>query len=80
MTYEDREHYRKLVEGIAELRERLATGNSEVPMSREEALGLLDVLERVAERTSPECWDRLMDTIADEAARRAGALALVRGV
>jgi hypothetical protein len=80
MTYQDREEYRALVDGIADLRERLGETHPESSLSRGEALELLDLLEKAAERTSPERLDRLMDNIADEAARRAGALALARGV
>jgi len=80
MTYEDREQYRRLVDGIVELRERLSGTHPEAPLSRGEALELLTLLEQAAERTSPERLDRLMDAIADEAARRAGAMALARGV
>ena len=80
MTYQDREQYRALVDGIAELRNRLGGTAPEAPLSRAEALELLDLLEQAAERTSPERLDRLMDNIADEAARRAGAMALARGV
>lgn len=79
MTYEDRQKYRALVEGLAELEARLAEGEPDAPLSREEGLELLGLLKLASERMSPERLDGLMDTIAQEAARRAGALAVSRG-
>jgi hypothetical protein len=75
MTYEDRERHRALVDRLAALRESLEAGDSDAPFTREDALGLVMVLEEIADRLSPERMDRLMETIADEASRRAGAMA-----
>ena len=78
MTYEDRQRYRLLVEGVTELRSRLESGTADGPVTREEALALLDMLEGMLDRLSPERFDRLMETVVEEAARRAGALAIPR--
>jgi hypothetical protein len=43
-------------------------------VTREEARELVAILEEVSEQNSPERWDHMMETIVDEAARRAGAL------
>jgi hypothetical protein len=75
MTYEDRENYRRLVDRLGELSERLQEGDPATPVTREEALELVALLEVIAERLSPERWDRLMETVAHEASRRAGAMA-----
>ncbi len=72
MDYEDRERYRALGDRIDALRERLEEGGAAAPLTREEARELLALLEIAVDRLSPERWDRLMDTVAHEAARRAG--------
>jgi hypothetical protein len=75
MTYEDRERHRVLVDKLAALRESLESGESDTPVTREEALVLVALLDEIADRLSPQRMDRLMETVADEASRRAGALA-----
>lgn len=72
MDYEDRERYRALTDRVAALRVRIEEGESRAPLTREEARELLALLELAVDRLSPERWDRLMDTVAHEAARRAG--------
>ncbi len=79
MTYEERQQYRELKDRIEGLRERLTEGAPGRPVSREEAAALLDLVDVAVERMSPERWDRAMDAIAEEAARRAGAMAAARG-
>jgi hypothetical protein len=74
MTYERRVRHRELTERVTELRERLETGESWAPVTREEARELVAILENAIEQISPDLWDRMMETIVDEAARRAGAL------
>ncbi len=78
MDYEDRERYRALADRVAALRVRIEEGESRAPLTREEARELLALLELAVDRLSPERWDRLMDTVADEAARRAGVFAPTR--
>lgn len=75
MSYEDRESYRKLLDRLGELTERLQEGDPAAPVTREEALELVALLEVIAKRLSPKRWDRLMEMVAHEASRRAGALA-----
>jgi hypothetical protein len=75
MTYEDRERHRVLVERLAALRDRLEAGEPAAPVTREEALALVELLDEIADRLSPQRMDRLMETVADEASRRAGAMA-----
>lgn len=74
MTYEDRERHRALVERMAALREGLEAREADAPLTRDEALELVALLEEIADRLSPQRMDRLMETVADEASRRAGAL------
>lgn len=78
MTYEERQRYRELKERVEELSRRLAQGEAEEALSRGEARDLVEILEATVEGLSPERWDRAMDTIAEEAARRVGALTLLR--
>lgn len=78
MTYEERQQYRELRERLEAARDRLMEGPAEAPLTRGEALELLALLEASVERMSPERWDRALDVIAEEAARRAGAMALSR--
>lgn len=75
MTYEDRERHRVLVDRLAALRDRLEAGEPAAPVTREEALALVELLDEIADRLSPQRMDRLMETVADEASRRAGAMA-----
>ena len=75
MTYEERQRYRELRDRVEALEERLSRGEAEAPMTREEGRELLRLLEAAVERMSPERWDRAMEAIATEAARRAGAMA-----
>lgn len=76
MTYEERLQHRDLVERTARLRERLET--VEGGLDRDEARELVSIVEEMLEQLSPERWDRIMETIVDEAARRAGSLAMVK--
>jgi hypothetical protein len=74
MTFEERQRFKDMQETIAELRTRLEEQSGEGPIDRSDALSLLEIVEYVVGRTSPERWDNMMETIADEAARRAEAL------
>lgn len=78
MTYEDRLKHRELVERTAALRARLEAGAPEAPLTRAEGRELAALVDEVILRLSPGRWDRLMETIAEEAARRAGALAMTK--
>ncbi|MFQ5677912.1 MAG: hypothetical protein ACE5HP_00460 [Gemmatimonadota bacterium] len=78
MTYEERQRYRELKERLELLVADLAEGETDVPVTRGEAREILEILEEIVMGLSPERWDRAMDAIAEEAARRAGALALAR--
>lgn len=79
MTYEERQRYQELREEIDDLREGLERGRPEEPLTREEARRLLGLVDAAIERMSPERWDRAMESIAREAARRADAIAVRRG-
>ncbi|MCG8469544.1 MAG: hypothetical protein MJB57_15285 [Gemmatimonadetes bacterium] len=61
-----------------QLRERLAESEGRGPVTRGEALELVEIVEETLAQLSPERWDRIMETIVDEAARRAGALAIAK--
>jgi hypothetical protein len=78
MTWEERERYQAGRSRLDELRVRLADGTPEDALSRGDALEILDLLEMFAERLSPERWDRTLEVIADEAARRADVMAARR--
>lgn len=78
MTWEERQRYQDGRERLDELRERLASQDPDAPVSRSEALEILDLLAVFAERMSPERWDRALEAIAHEAARRADVLAARR--
>ncbi len=78
MTWEERERYQAGRSRLEELRVRLADGSPEDALSRGDALEILDLLEMFAERMSPERWDRTLEVIADEAARRADVMAARR--
>lgn len=73
MTYEERQRYKQLVDEVDALREKLEAGDPEEPVTREEALELLSLVDAAVERMSPERWDRALDAVAQEAARRAGS-------
>ena len=78
MNYEERLRYRELVERAETLRERLAEGEGGAPVTREEGRELAGLLAEALSKLSPERFDRMMETIAQEAARRAGAGAPTR--
>lgn len=73
MTYHERQRYRQLQDEIDALRERFERGDPEDPLTRGEALDLLALVGAAIERMSPERWDRAMEAVASEAARRAGS-------
>lgn len=73
MTYQERQQYRQLREELDALRERLERGDPGEPVTRGEALEILSLVDAAVERMSPERWDRALDAVAEEAARRAGA-------
>lgn len=75
MNYEERLRYRELIERTGELQERLAEGEASASVTREEGRELAALLEEALLKLSPERFDRMMETIAQEAARRAGAVA-----
>ena len=74
MTYEERVQHRDLVDRATSLHESLAEGEDWAPITRAEARELLSILEDTLTQISPERWDRVMQTIVEEAARRAGAM------
>jgi len=78
VTYEDRVRHRELVERMADLRARLDLGTETDPVTRGEARELMALLEEILSGLGPERWDRMMETMAEEAARRAASLAPVR--
>lgn len=75
MTYEERVKHRELVDRVGALRERLDVGEPWAQVTREEAAELTAIVEELLVRVSPERWDHLMETVAHEASRRAGAVA-----
>ncbi len=74
MTYEERQRYRELLDEVEELRDRLGGEGLDQPLTHEEALDLLGLIEAALQRVSPERWDRALEAVAGEAARRAGAM------
>jgi hypothetical protein len=74
VTWEERKLYQEGRSRLQDLRERLGEGSSEDSLTRGEALEILDLLEMFADRMSPERWDRALEAIANEAARRADML------
>ncbi len=70
MSYEERMLYRQGREKLAELRATLDSGAPDAGITRAEALAILDVLDVLAERISPERWDQALEAVAHEAARR----------
>jgi len=75
MTYEERLQHRDLVDRSAQLRDRLGEGEEWSPLTRGEARELVQIVEETLGQLSPERWDRMMETIVEEATRRAGAAA-----
>ena len=73
MTYEERLRHRDLIERSADLRKKLELGDGDAPMRREEGRELAAILEATLSEIGPERWDRVMEMVASEAARRAGA-------
>lgn len=73
MTYEERQRYRQLRDEVDRLREGLNRGDPEEPLTRAEAIELLDLVDAAIERMSPERWDRALDAVVREAARRAAS-------
>lgn len=78
MTYEERVRHRDLVERASRLGETLGEGEDWAPITRAEARELVAVVEEILVQLSPERWDRMMEAVADEAARRAGAMGGVK--
>lgn len=74
MTWEERKLYQDGRARLQELRERLGERDSDHALTTSEALEILDLLEMFADRMSPERWDRALEAIANEAARRADML------
>lgn len=72
MTFEERQRFKELQQTVTDMRARLA--DEEAALEPSDVLALLDILEYLFGRMSPERWDHMMETIADEAARRAEAL------
>jgi len=70
VSYEERMLYRQGCEKLAELRASLNAGEADAGITRAEALAILDVLDVLTERISPERWDQALEAIAHEAARR----------
>ena len=74
MTYEERLKHQDLVERSARLKEALGEGDEAQSMTRAEARELTELVEEILALISPERWDRLMQTVVEEATRRAGAV------
>ncbi|WP_420441113.1 hypothetical protein [Candidatus Palauibacter sp.] len=73
MSYEERLRHRDLLERATDLRKRLELEDGGSPMRREEGRELAAILEATLTEIGPERWDRVMEVVASEAARRAGA-------
>ncbi|MGH7540883.1 MAG: hypothetical protein ACRELC_07790 [Gemmatimonadota bacterium] len=78
MTYEERRLHRDLLDRAGALRVRLDEGEPWAPVTREEAREIVDLLDEALQALSPERFDHMMEAIAHEVARRAGAVALSR--
>lgn len=78
MTYEVRLKHRELVERAAALRERLDGGDDDAQLTRSEGRELAALVEELIVQLRPERWDDLMETVAAEAARRAGAVTVMK--
>lgn len=74
VTWEERKLYQDGRARIQELKDRLDDGAANDALTRGEALEILELLELFADRMSPERWDRALEAIANEAARRADML------
>jgi hypothetical protein len=74
VTWEERKLYQDGRARLQELRERFSEKESGESLTTGEALEILDLLEMFADRMSPERWDRALEAIANEAARRADML------
>ncbi len=74
MTWEERKLYQDGRTRLLDLRERLEEGSPDDALTRGEALEIVELLEMFADRMSPERWDRALEAIANEAARRADML------
>lgn len=72
MTYQERQRYQELRQRVDELQERLQAGDPDEPLRRGEAAEILALVDEAIQRMSPERWDRALDAVAEEAARRAG--------
>ena len=77
VTYEERLQHRELLDRAGALRARLE-GEDDAHLTRAEGRELVALLEEVVARLSPDRWDHMMETIAAEAARRAGAVAVMK--
>ena len=73
MTYEERQLHRELGEALEELRQDLSTGDPSEPLTRAEALRMVELIDAALERVSPERWDHYLTVIADEVTRRVGS-------
>lgn len=73
MTYHERQRYKQLRDEVDALREEFEEGDPDEPLTRGEALELLSLVDAAIERMSPERWDRALEAVASEAARRAGS-------
>lgn len=78
MSYEARLKHRELVDRAAALRERLDGGDDEARLTRQEGRELAALVEELVVQLRPERWDDLMETVAAEAARRAGAVTVMK--
>jgi len=78
MTYEVRLKHRELVERAAALRQHLDGGEDDARMTRAEGRELAALVEELVVQLRPERWDDLMETVAAEAARRAGAVTVMK--
>lgn len=74
VTWEERKLYQDGRTRLLDLRERLDEGSPDDALTRGEALEIVELLEMFADRMSPERWDRALEAIANEAARRADML------
>ncbi|MEE9207153.1 MAG: hypothetical protein V3U67_02075 [Gemmatimonadota bacterium] len=75
MTYEARQQFQEKREQVEALREQLVHGDPDRPLTCAQGLDLLSLIEFVLQRASPERWDQALEVVAEEAARRADALA-----
>lgn len=73
MNYQERLRHRDLLERVGGLKERLDEGEPWAPVTREEAREIVDLLDEALQALSPDRFDQMMEAIAAEAARRAGA-------